>query len=110
MRSSEAACRARWSRRPRANIGVCRSASVLPSISKTLSSAQSPILMIDSRGPSPPGLGPVSQDFGLEHILIKLIQPGGIVGDDGDVIETLEQHDAHPFPLTPADPWAYTQL
>ncbi len=65
--SSDAACRARWSSRPRPNIGVWRSASVFPSIWKTLSSAQSPILMMERRGPSPVGeFGSVPEDLGVE--------------------------------------------
>ena len=40
--SIEAAWSARWSSRPRPNIGVCRCASVLPAISNTFSSAVGP--------------------------------------------------------------------
>ena len=49
--SIDSAWRARWSMRPRPNIGVWRSASELPSISKTLSSDHGPTWMIDIRSP-----------------------------------------------------------
>ena len=49
--SGDAASRPMWSMRPRPNIGVCRSASVLPTISKTLSMVDGPTFTKESRMP-----------------------------------------------------------
>ena len=91
--SIEAACRAKWSRRPRPNIGTCRSASVLPSIWNTLSSADWPIRMIDSQTASfAVHLGRVAHHLGVEHLLVEGVESGGVVGQGGDVVEADGQH------------------
>jgi hypothetical protein len=45
-------------------------------------------------GPLPVGQGlrPVPDDVGVEDVAVEVVQAGGVVGDDGDVVETLEQH------------------
>src|SRR5205085_2617198 len=56
--SREAACRPRWSMRPRPNIGVWRAASSLPSTWNTLSWVWGPMSTKDRRMASPSGAPP----------------------------------------------------
>src|SRR6185312_10120471 len=48
----------------------------------------------DAVGPAGTGLGSVPQDLGVEDLLVEIVQAGGVVREQADVVQSLQQHGA----------------
>jgi hypothetical protein len=78
--SGKAACRPKWSMRPRPHVGVCRSRSVLPLMTRDV--------QLGVRADADDGHRLVTvlpvvagwSDLGVEDLGIKPAQPGGVLG------------------------------
>ncbi len=90
--SRDAACRPKWSSRPRPHIGVCRSGSALPSTGEDVQRGVRADPDVGHRLVAVLTVRVGRPDLGVEHAGVERFEAFDVLGDDRDVVDSVDQH------------------